>query len=230
HVTVADTEPPTITVPASFTVEATGPLGAVVTYTVTATDNEDPAPVVSCDPPSGSELPIRTTPIVCTATDAAGNTAQAVFRVTVRDTTPPSLKVPGEVDVQATSAAGAAVGFSPKATDAVDPAPVVSCDPASGSTFPLGQTKVTCTASDFSGNSSPPESFDVVVTAPAAGLVPTAPPPPPPPPPPPAPPGSVNAKPVAGRKQPKVKLPGSGGFVTLTQATALPPGTAVNVN
>src|SRR5205823_14468103 len=38
HVTVQDTTPPTITVPAAVTAEATGPSGAVVSYSASATD------------------------------------------------------------------------------------------------------------------------------------------------------------------------------------------------
>lgn len=44
------------------------------------------------------------------------------------------------------------VTFAPTATDAVDPAPTVACVPASGSVFPLGDTTVTCTATDSSSN------------------------------------------------------------------------------
>lgn len=41
---------------------------------------------------------------------------------------------------------------------------MVSCAPASGSTFPRGTTTVTCTASDSFGNTSQPCSFTVTVT------------------------------------------------------------------
>ena len=47
--------------------------GARVSYTVTATDNVDPNPVVKCIPPSGALFPIGMTPVNCKATDAAGN-------------------------------------------------------------------------------------------------------------------------------------------------------------
>ena len=41
----------------------------------------------------------------------------------------------------------------PAATDTIDPAPIVICTPAPDSLFPLGDTTVTCTATDASGNS-----------------------------------------------------------------------------
>jgi len=47
-----DTTAPVLTVPADLTVEATDAAGAVVTYTASATDEVDAAPVVSCTPAS----------------------------------------------------------------------------------------------------------------------------------------------------------------------------------
>ena len=69
-----DTTPPTLTVPPSpLTVNATSAAGAVVSYTVSASDILDPAPALVCAPPSGSTFPIGTTTVTCTATDRAGN-------------------------------------------------------------------------------------------------------------------------------------------------------------
>ena len=61
QVTVQDRTPPTLTVPASLDVEATGPGGATVTYAATATDLVDPNPTVVCNPQSGSNFFIRVT-------------------------------------------------------------------------------------------------------------------------------------------------------------------------
>jgi hypothetical protein len=79
-----DKTAPTLTVPANFSVNATGPSGAVVTYTVTATDNLTPSPSVSCTKASGSAFPIGTTTVTCTATDLAGNSTSKSFTVTVK--------------------------------------------------------------------------------------------------------------------------------------------------
>jgi hypothetical protein len=62
---------------------------------------------------------------------------------------------------EATGPSGAAVIFSASALDIVDGAITPSCSPASGSTFPLGTTTVTCTASDAAGNTG---SKDFTVT------------------------------------------------------------------
>ena len=80
-----DTTPPVLTVPADMTVPATGPTGAVVTFTATATDNVDGALTPVCVPASGSLFPVGLTTVSCTATDAAGNTGTASFMVTVSE-------------------------------------------------------------------------------------------------------------------------------------------------
>lgn len=162
-----DTTPPTITVPGPITTEAIGPSGAVVTYTVTATDDVDGPVAASCVPASGSTFPIGASTVTCTASDAAGNTATATFTVTVQDTTPPVIGPMSNLTVDATSPAGAVVVFAlPAAVDAVDPSPTVTAVPASGGTFPVGTTTVTVTAADASSNSSS-VSFTVTVHSPS---------------------------------------------------------------
>jgi len=61
--------------------------GAVVDFDVSASDNFDTAPQVTCTPPSGSFFPLGTTLVTCTALDASGNPSAPVsFNVIV---TPP---------------------------------------------------------------------------------------------------------------------------------------------
>ncbi|HVC20446.1 MAG TPA: HYR domain-containing protein, partial [Vicinamibacterales bacterium] len=151
-VTVHDTTPPALTLPGSLVAEATGPSGATVAYTVSATDAVTAHPAVSCTPVSGSVFPLGQTTVQCTATDAAGNIGSGSFTVTVHDTTPPALTLPGSLVAEATSPAGTPVAYTVSATDAVTPNPVIACSPASGSVFPLGQTTVQCTATDAAGN------------------------------------------------------------------------------
>jgi len=86
-----DVTPPVLSLPADITAEATGPNGAVVTYTATANDNLDGPVPVTCVPPSGSTFPLGTTTVQCSATDAHGNIATGSFTITVRDTTPPTV-------------------------------------------------------------------------------------------------------------------------------------------
>jgi HYR domain len=224
-VTLDATSPTFSNVPSGVSAEATGPSGAAVTYTKpTASDVDDSAGPVSCAPVSGSTFPLGTSTVTCSSTDTHGNTGTAKFTVNVKDTTPPSLTVPADITVAATSSAGAVVTFTDSATDTVDSNPSVSCSPASGSTFPVGTTKVTCTATDASGNSTS-KSFNVTVTQGST-------PPPPPPPPPVTGPTDVkqlNAQPVPGKPEAKVKLPGTNTFVPLSQAKDLPKGTTIDV-
>jgi hypothetical protein len=70
------------------------------------------------------------------------------------DTVPPTLSVPADAVINATSPAGSAFTFAVIATDDKDPHPVVSCVPPSGTTFAIGTTLDTCTASDASGNTA----------------------------------------------------------------------------
>jgi hypothetical protein len=82
----ADTTPPVLSLPANKTVDATSPQGRTVTYTVTASDPDNPPSqlTISCSPASGSTFPIGTTTVNCTASDPAGNTASGSFQVTVK--------------------------------------------------------------------------------------------------------------------------------------------------
>jgi hypothetical protein len=157
-----DTEPPELNAPGDFSVEATGPDGAVVTYEVTVTDNLDPDPALSCAPASGSLFPLGTTEVACIATDYVGNGAGAAFFVTVEDTTPPELELPADIVQEAIGPDGAVVHYGVGVSDLVDPDPAWACVPASGSTFPLGVTEVGCEATDFSGNRAE-DSFVVTV-------------------------------------------------------------------
>jgi HYR domain-containing protein/FIMAH domain-containing protein len=158
-------------VPANITVNATSPSGAVVTYAMpTAVDEpgDNPPPTVSCTPAPGSTFPIGTTTVTCTATSAddTPSTVSRTFTVTVLDTDLGLAGVPANITVNATSTSGAVVTYAmPTAVDEADlVAPTVSCSPASGSTFPIGTTTVTCTATSADDNpSSVSQSFTVTV-------------------------------------------------------------------
>ncbi|HEX6886161.1 MAG TPA: HYR domain-containing protein [Planctomycetota bacterium] len=80
-----DTIPPTLSCPPSvFAFERYGTTpGEVVHYTISVSDNVDPAPSAVCVPPSGSFFPLGTTVVTCTSTDTAGNQTSCEFPVTV---------------------------------------------------------------------------------------------------------------------------------------------------
>jgi hypothetical protein len=64
--------PPVVTVPGNIVVFATGPSGAQVTFTPSATDFRGVSLTVVCTPPSGSTFPLGTTTVPCDATDLLG--------------------------------------------------------------------------------------------------------------------------------------------------------------
>ncbi|MBL9137906.1 MAG: HYR domain-containing protein [Verrucomicrobiales bacterium] len=145
---VLDVDPPVIHCPAEVvTIDAIGTrCNAQVHFTVTAEDADGSATVV-CQPPSGSLFPLGLTTVVCTATDEAGNTATCEFVVKVikngwlLGSCPENLTVPADI-----TGLGARVEFpTPTVTDACFNAQV-TCTPASGSYFPVGQTPVSCVA------------------------------------------------------------------------------------
>ena len=168
-VTVQDTTPPTIDAVADVLAEATSDAGAEVTFDPAAThDAVDGDGVAVCDPPSGT-FPVGETTVTCSATDAAGNAAaDEAFTVAVEDSTPPTIDPVADLVAEATSDAGADVAFDAPAThDAVDGDGAATCDASSG-TFPIGETTVTCAATDAVGNAAVGESFTITVTEPLA--------------------------------------------------------------
>ena len=165
-VTVTDTVAPVFKepLPPDQLIEATGPAGAVATFTPpTATDLGEPLDV-TCNANAGDPFPLGTTTVTCnTDPDGGGNIASASFDITVQDTTAPNVVVPADFTVILDDASGATVSYVVTAKDIVDPNPVVTCSSASGSLFPPGTTTVSCTATDGSGNISVPSTFDVTV-------------------------------------------------------------------
>ena len=149
------------TIPTDMTLEATDPSGRVVTFTVAARWNGNNA-TVTCVPASGSTFAIRRTKVICQA-QYASHEDERNFDITVRDTTPPVVTVPGEISVRTSDPSGAVVTFAASATDLVDGNRAVSCVPASGSQFAIGTQRVNCTASDTRANTRT-AGFDVRVT------------------------------------------------------------------
>jgi hypothetical protein len=159
-VVVRDTTFPVLGLPAVAPVDVDGTSSAAVTYSASATDAGSSVPV-SCSPPSGSSFPLGTTHVSCSATDGAGNTSTGGFDVTVHDSTPPTLSLPGDITKSINGAASTVVTYSATASDGGTPL-TPSCSPSSGSSFPLGTTTVSCSVTDAGGNTAS-GSFTVTV-------------------------------------------------------------------
>jgi hypothetical protein len=135
-----------------------GNLGALGWYTSDVnlswlvTDPESAFTTTGCEPQTVS---FDTTHFsaTCAATSLGGTSSSTVsFR---RDATPPVLSVPAEPVVgHALDGPGAAVEFSVTGSDVTSGVAITECSATSGSTFPVGDTPVTCTARDLAGNST----------------------------------------------------------------------------
>lgn len=134
---------------------------ANVSVRCTATDDgsglahaDDASIALATHVPAGAETADAATDTheIC---DAIGNcrTAGPVTNNKI-DRAAPTLGVPSAITTNATAPAGAAITFSATASDGTDPHPTVTCVPASGTTFPIGMTAVSCTATDHAGNTT----------------------------------------------------------------------------
>ncbi len=85
-----DTNGPVITTPGDLMVSGNSS-GAVVTFEVSAVDALSGTAKAVAAPASGSFFPVGNNTVIVTATDAAGNTSNATFTITVN---PPSLPIP----------------------------------------------------------------------------------------------------------------------------------------
>ncbi len=140
-------------VPQDMTVEAEGPTGARVTYSVSARAGDGRVLPVTCDRASGSTFPLGETTVHCSATDPVANeTVVKQFSVTVLDRTPPFVSVPFKKVVRTRDRSGATAHFVATAVDLVDGRVSAKCSPRPGTRLPLGTTRVTCSASDQRGN------------------------------------------------------------------------------
>ena len=131
--------------------------GANVGYAVSATRNAITV-TASCTPLSGSLFPIGDTTISCSATDnLVTGTASFVITVSGTDSTPPNITPPPNVTVYQEQGQTDPLTFAdlgvPTVNDDTDPAPLVTNN-YPNSEFPLGDTVVTWTATDHSGNSN----------------------------------------------------------------------------
>jgi large repetitive protein len=164
---VVDTKPPAIAaVDDILGVEATGPGGAPVSFIAPEwTDIVSGSGTATCAPASGSTFALGNTTVTCSATDGANNTGTGTFKVQVVDTTAPAIDPHADVGpIEATGASGATGTYTrPLARDIVDGNAPAACTPVSGSTFAIGDSTVTCTATDDAGNAATPTTFKVKV-------------------------------------------------------------------
>ena len=149
RIILIDETSPVLQLPEDLVVEATSSdQNEVSLGDATATDNIDIASITNDAPDT---FPLGETVVTWTATDSSGNSATATQTVSVVDTTAPSIIAPDGVELEATSSGSTVDIGNPVYDDLVDIASVTNDAP---DTFPLGETVVTWTATDSSGNTA----------------------------------------------------------------------------
>jgi Ca2+-binding RTX toxin-like protein/sugar lactone lactonase YvrE len=149
-ISIIDTTSPTIHVPADLTIEAKDAKSNVVNIGVA--DATDIVGVISINNNAPGGFPLGDTLVTWTAIDAAGNLATAIQKISVIDTTPPSIQAPETVQIEATSQLNNIVELG-EAT-ASDFIGIESITNDAPDVFPVGETVVTWTATDLGGLSS----------------------------------------------------------------------------
>jgi hypothetical protein len=147
---IVDTLAPGITAPSPRNAECASPAGtAVVLGAATATDACDFTPTIANNAPPLFPLGLST--VTWTATDDAGNSANATQLVTIVDTQAPVVTAPPNVTAECTGPAGTPVDIGlATAADVCDASLVIGNN--APPLFPLGTTPVTWSARDDSNN------------------------------------------------------------------------------
>ncbi len=161
-VTVIDNINPQITCVGNIQKTATSANGAVATFaSPTGTDNCTFTITQTAGLPSGSTFPIGTTINTFEIADASGNKATCSFNVKVIGVAP-SIVSPGTINVFSNAnSCDAVANYLATETTGI-PASTITYSIAPGSTFNVGTTTVTATATNAVGTSQ--VTFDVVVT------------------------------------------------------------------
>lgn len=152
--TIRDTVAPRLTCPRDVVLQATSAEPIPINYSLSVEDVVTPSPQIITDYPPGSSFPVGDTEVKITARDDAGNSSECSFWVRNVDSEAPVITCPGPQQVVASKPEGAVVQFpEATATDNLDETTVsYSQDP--GSTFPVGETVVTATATDAGKNTA----------------------------------------------------------------------------
>ncbi|MEQ1862848.1 MAG: peptidylprolyl isomerase [Chthoniobacteraceae bacterium] len=165
---------PVLSLPASpLIVEATGPAGAAVGFSVSASDAEDGALTPVVGRVSGSTFSTGDTTVGASAIDSAGATTTGSFVVRVLDTTAPQIGgtfAPLTALTDRTGKAALPDYTAQAVTSDIVGVTGVTQVPAAGTLLAAGTTTVTLTAHDAAGNTAT-VSFDVTIVPGTAALV-----------------------------------------------------------
>ncbi len=155
-----DSEAPTITCPGTQTQNVDDDCEVTLndfTSLADVNDNVDPNPVVTQSPLAGATSNgDGNIEITLTATDAAGNSSNCTFTLNKVDNTAPVVSCPANLTIEVSSTPTNVTYDMPTATDncSASVTPSLTSGPASGGSFPAGETTVTWSATDGANNTS----------------------------------------------------------------------------
>jgi len=150
QISIVDTTPPIIHSVHDITAEAVVPYDNIIELQEPSAD--DLLGVISITNDAPEFFPVGETIVTWTATDVGGNTANIEQKITVVDTIFPTLQVPDDVVIEATSLDQNEVNLG-EATS-TDNGEIVSITNDAPEFFPIGETVVTWTTIDSSNNFS----------------------------------------------------------------------------
>jgi len=149
-VTISDTIPPVISNPSDILLEAENPTQNIVDLKIPTVT--DAVGVISIESNAPEFFPIGDTIVIWTATDIFGNQATSTQKVSIIDTTSPTLYVPADIILEASSfdQNDAYIGES----TVIDNGEIISVTNDSPQLFGLGNTTVTWFVADATGNTA----------------------------------------------------------------------------
>jgi len=166
RITVVDSTSPTIISPENIAAEAIDPtmnyielgeLSAVDSVGIESITNDKPI-----------AFPFGSTIVTWTVTDTSGNISQATQVVTLIDTTPPDIFAPSDIIAEATGSSNTMAGLGEAIADDIIGIASITSHP---STLSVGETIVTWTATDTSGNSATATQIVTIVDTTAPELI-----------------------------------------------------------
>ena len=164
-ISVVDTAPPTLTIPADVTVECGDSIDPADTGNATATDTCGNATVTFVDTVVDACGNTQTITRTWTATDDCGNEVSDTQTISVVDTTAPTLTIPADATVECTESTDPAATGNATATDTCGNVTVTFADTAVDACGNTQTITRTWTATDDCGNEvSDTQTISVVDT------------------------------------------------------------------
>lgn len=153
-VTVVDNEAPSITAPANVTVNADNGMCAATNVALGTPATSDNCGVAGTSNNAPTSYPVGTTTVTWIVNDVNGNANTATQTVTVIDNQVPSITAPADVTVNADNGLCSASGVALGSATASDNCGVAGTSNNAPSSYPVGTTTVTWTATDVNGNTN----------------------------------------------------------------------------